>query len=75
VLHGDLRIRLDGVERLCRPGAVVTIAPGVRHAFDSATGAVFEEISSTHFVDDSFYTDPEISRNRNRKTHIRYWMG
>ena len=75
VLHGDLRIRLDGVERVCRPGAVVTIAPGVRHAFDSATGAVFEEISSTHFVDDSFYTDPEISRNRNRKTHIRYWMG
>ncbi len=52
----------------------MTIAPGMRHAFDSDSGAVFEEISSTHFVDDSFYTDPGILKNRERKTFLRYWM-
>lgn len=74
VLHGDLRLRLDDEERLCGPGSVVTIAPGVRHAFESDGGAVFEEISSTHFTNDSFYTDESINRNANRKTVLRYWI-
>jgi sialic acid synthase SpsE/quercetin dioxygenase-like cupin family protein len=74
VLHGDLRLQLDGEEQICRPGSVVTIAPGTRHAFESSTGAVFEEISSTHFVDDSFYTDPAIAKTPNRKTFLRYWV-
>ncbi|MGI4766052.1 MAG: N-acetylneuraminate synthase family protein [Janthinobacterium lividum] len=74
VLHGDLTLQLDDQPRLCGPGAVVTIAPGVRHAFESADGAVFEEISSTHFPDDSFYTDSKITENKNRKTILRYWI-
>ena len=74
VLHGDLVLRLDDEVRTCRQGAVVTIAPGVRHAFESAGGAVFEEISSTHFPDDSFYTDSTITENKNRKTILRYWI-
>ncbi len=74
VLHGDLRIVLDGKERICQPGAVITITPGMRHAFDSKSGAVFEEISSTHFVDDSYYTDEAIAKNKDRKTFLRYWM-
>ena len=53
---------------------MITIAPGVRHAFHSATGAVFEEISSTHYTNDSFYTDEEIDRNASRKTHLSYWL-
>jgi sialic acid synthase SpsE/quercetin dioxygenase-like cupin family protein len=74
ILHGELRLVLNGEERVCRPGAVITIEPGTRHAFDSQTGAVFEEISSTHYVDDSFYTDPSIAQNRDRKTFLRHWM-
>ncbi len=74
VLHGQLNLRLDDEEQVYGPGSVVTITPGVRHAFDSSEGAVFEEISSTHFVDDSFYTDPEIARNRDRKTFLRHWI-
>ena len=74
VLHGDLALQLDGQARTCRPGSVVTIAPGVRHAFESTSGAVFEEISSTHSADDSFYTDPAIGANKNRKTVLRYWI-
>jgi len=74
VLHGELELLLDGVKRVCGPGAVVTITPGMRHAFRSQTGAVFEEISSTHFVGDSFYTDPAIGGNAERKTLLRHWI-
>jgi hypothetical protein len=35
---------------------------------------VIEEISSMHCVDDSFYTDESINRNRDRKTRLTYWL-
>jgi hypothetical protein len=54
---------------------VVTIGPGVRHAFTSPHGSVIEELSSTHFQNDSFYTDDAINKNTHRKTHLKYWMG
>lgn len=74
VLYGDVILELDGQQQVCRPGDVVTVMPGVRHAFRSETGALIEEISSTHFKDDSYYTDPEIAKNTNRKTYLTYWM-
>ena len=74
VLHGTMRLWLDGVERECGPGDVVTVARGVRHRFQAITGVVFEEISSTHQVQDSFYTDPAIGANPHRKTFLAYWM-
>ena len=75
VLHGDVHLYLDGEKRVCRPGDVVNIEPGVRHAFVSPSGSIIEEISSTHHKDDSFYTDESIMRNTNRKTSLTYWMG
>lgn len=74
VLHGELSLRLNGVERLCRPGDVVTVEPGVRHAFHSEHGAIIEELSSTHVTNDSFYTDEAINANLDRKTLLSYWM-
>jgi sialic acid synthase SpsE/mannose-6-phosphate isomerase-like protein (cupin superfamily) len=74
VLHGTMKLWLDGVERECNPGDVVTVGRGVRHRFKAVTGVVFEEISSTHIVDDSFYTDPAIGANTERKTFLAYWM-
>lgn len=74
VLYGSVRFALNGVPHNCKPGDVVTVAPGVRHAFDSTGGAIIEEISSTHFQNDSFYTDPAIGENRHRKTLISFWM-
>ena len=53
---------------------MVTIEPGVRHAFYSAGGVIIEELSSTHLSDDSFYTDEAINANRDRKTLLSYWM-
>lgn len=74
VLHGRMTLWLDGAEREVGPGDVVTVNRGVRHRFKAVTGVVFEEISSTHIVDDSFYTDPAIAQNANRKTFLAYWM-
>jgi sialic acid synthase SpsE/quercetin dioxygenase-like cupin family protein len=74
VLYGDLDVALDGEGRECGPGDVVTVERTVRHAFTSKTGAIFEEISSTHHKDDSFYTDPKISANKERKTFVTHWM-
>ena len=74
VLHGLMTLKLDGVEQSVGPGDVVTVERGVRHAFHTENGVVFEEISSTHIQNDSFYTDVSIGRNLHRKTHLTYWM-
>jgi len=74
VLYGEVNLHLNGQKRVCKPGEVINVEPGVRHAFDTQTGCVIEEISSTHFKDDSYYTDKSIMENRNRKTILTYWM-
>jgi len=74
VLHGDVTLYLDDSPRHLHKGDVVTIEPGIRHKFESASGCVIEEVSSTHYKDDSYYTDLVIAQNQNRKTFIPYWM-
>ena len=74
VLYGAMTLTLDGVEQRVEPGAVVTVERGVRQAFHTDQGVVFEEISSTHIKNDSFYTDEQIGKNLHRKTHLTYWM-
>lgn len=74
IIYGEVMLELNGVVRLYRPGDVVTIEPGVRHAFKAESGAVIEEISTTHDKNDSFYTDPAIMANKQRKTLLTYWM-
>jgi len=74
ILYGDVDVTLNGVTKTYHPGDVINIEPTVRHAFISKTGAVIEEISSTHFKNDSFYTDDSINKNSNRKTLLTYWM-
>ena len=74
ILYGEVHMQLNGEKRVCLPGDVINIEAGVRHAFSSPNGSVIEEISSTHYKDDSFYTDSSISNNKNRKTLLTYWM-
>jgi len=74
VLYGSIELELDGKFQTCVPGDVVTIESGTRHAFISPKGAVIEEISSTHFKDDSYYTDEKITANKHRKTLLTHWM-
>lgn len=73
VLWGKGLIRLDDQEQEMKPGDVFVIQPGTRHYFSSADGLVLEEISSTHYLDDSFYTDEAIHRNNSRKTFLTHW--
>ena len=75
VLFGEVHLYLNGEMQICLPGDVVNIEPGVRHAFTSPHGSIIEEISSTHFKEDSFYTDELIMLNKSRKTLLTYWMG
>jgi len=74
VLHGDVDLYLDDEYRKLRRGDVVTVEPGVRHRFSTTNGCVIEEVSSTHYLNDSFYTDERITQNKNRKTFITHWL-
>jgi sialic acid synthase SpsE/quercetin dioxygenase-like cupin family protein len=74
VLYGDVQLKLDGKLQVLKQGDVMTISPGIRHEFTSIEGCIIEEISSTHYVDDSYYTDESIHKNKNRKTFVTdFW--
>lgn len=74
ILHGKITIWLDGQPIEAERGDVITVQRGVRHKFHTQEGVVFEEISSTHYHDDSFYTDASIHANSRRKTLLTHWM-
>ena len=74
VLHGDVDLFLDDRWHYLQKGDVITIEPGTRHKFSTNFGCVIEEVSSTHYKNDSYYTDESISKNKNRKTFITHWM-
>jgi mannose-6-phosphate isomerase-like protein (cupin superfamily) len=74
VLYGTMWTKLGGDTHICKAGDVVTVERDVRHSFGTDTGVIIEEISSTHFANDSFYTDPAVSQNQHRKTVLTYWM-
>jgi sialic acid synthase SpsE/quercetin dioxygenase-like cupin family protein len=74
ILYGEMNLKLDGKSRQVKPGDVITVERGVRHEFFTETGVVFEEISSAHIQNDSFYTDPAITANKERKTWLSHWM-
>ena len=75
LLYGDLEIVLDGEEKELKAGDVQTVLRGQKHAFTSRNGAIFEEISTTHIRNDSYYDDPKISKldPMERKTILRKW--
>jgi N-acetylneuraminate synthase len=74
ILTGDLTVTLQGEVHRLTAGDVLTVHPGSPHSFTSQDGAVFEEISSRHYADDSYYTDKSINENKNRKTNITVWI-
>jgi sialic acid synthase SpsE/quercetin dioxygenase-like cupin family protein len=73
VLYGDVTIALDGKEKEYRAGDMIIVQRGVKHSFSSKSGGIFEEISTTHYKDDSFYEDAKILENKNRKTEMTFW--
>ncbi len=69
VLYGSLDVVCDGKMRHVTRGETVVIERGVNHSFSSQEGCVFEEISTTHYGNDSFYQDAESFVNP-RKTQV-----
>jgi D-lyxose ketol-isomerase len=57
------------------PGETILILPGVWHSFWTDTGVVFEEVSTTHYNNDSFYADKRINKlqRSERKTMVDHW--
>lgn len=74
VLYGNVQVQLDGNVYEKKASEVLIIPRGQTHAFETRNGCIIEEISSSHIVNDSYYTDPSISANTNRKTFVTYWM-
>jgi len=78
ILWGSAYIKLNGVTRKYYPGDSVTVGRGDRHSFWTKDGVIIEEVSTTHHADDSYYTDPAISKNKQRKTQTNlkedWWM-
>lgn len=75
VLFGELEIEIEGNRQILYPGDSIVIHHGEWHKFQTANGVIFEEISTTHFDDDSFYEDKFIANlsRETRKTRIENW--
>jgi sialic acid synthase SpsE/quercetin dioxygenase-like cupin family protein len=67
VLHGDLHVVLDGKEHNLKIGDLLTVGRNQKHSFDTQGGIIFEEISTTHYKNDSFYDDESIKQFSERK--------
>jgi sialic acid synthase SpsE/quercetin dioxygenase-like cupin family protein len=72
LLHGDLEVCLEGNVKKLSAGETVLVEPGMWHKFHTLDGAIIEEISSTHYNDDSYYDDEFIARmpRQQRKTSV-----
>ena len=75
VLYGCLETITEGQRRTLHPGQTLLIQPGVWHSFWSDQGCVFEEVSTTHFNNDSIYNDKKINdmKREDRKTTATNW--
>ena len=73
LLHGDLEVELDGNVTQMEVGDTLLIKPNGWHKFHTLHGAIFEEVSTTHYNDDSFYEDERIAKRPrdHRKTVIK----
>jgi sialic acid synthase SpsE/mannose-6-phosphate isomerase-like protein (cupin superfamily) len=75
VLYGELSISIDGHIRTLKAGETCLVLPGVWHSFWTDTGAVIEEVSTTHYNNDSVYKDQAIQKlqRHERKTVVDHW--
>lgn len=75
LLYGDLIISIDGTEKIMKPGDIQTILREEKHSFTSINGAIFEEVSTTHIKNDSYYEDAKIRSLDpiERKTILKRW--
>jgi sialic acid synthase SpsE/mannose-6-phosphate isomerase-like protein (cupin superfamily) len=75
LIWGDLEVKMNGTSMQLQRGQKVLVERGAWHSFSSASGAIFEEVSTTHVVGDSYYEDENISKLDvvQRKTVLTGW--
>ena len=75
VLSGTLEVEINGRRKALESGETFWMPRGVVHGFGTATGAIFEEISTANHADDSFYADRKIAAipREERKTRLLNW--
>ena len=75
VLTGIFESVIDGHHRIMKPGETALVQPGVWHEFWSKDGCIVEEVSTTHYNDDSVYSDKKINdlERTERKTIVKNW--
>ncbi len=75
VLYGELEVEKNGHPLKLYPGDTFLVEPNAWHKFSTLDGVIFEEISTTHYNDDSFYEDPLIDSKprEDRKTIVENW--
>ena len=61
LLHGDCVLTLNSKAIKMKKGDPILINRGVKHGFESESGCVIEEISTTHVPGDSVYEDARIN--------------
>ena len=75
VLAGIFDAEIDGHRKTLHPGEVALVQPGVWHNFWSEKGCIVEEVSTTHYDNDSVYNDRKINdlKRSDRKTLVEHW--
>ena len=66
---------MQGPQEMKKMGDTILVKPGEWHKFHTLGGAIFEEVSTTHYNDDSFCEDERIARlpTEARKAYIPNW--
>ncbi len=75
ILYGDLEVEKNGEPFYLKKGDLFLVEPNNWHKFSTLDGVIFEEISTTHYNDDSFYQDEKIASlpRDERKTKVENW--
>ena len=71
LISGDCSLNLEGRTLGLSLGVPVLIPRGVKHSFKTENGCIIEEISTTHHVGDSIYTDPTILRKETKDRKVK----
>jgi len=75
VLTGVFDCIIGGHKKTLYPGDTALVQPGVWHEFWSQNGCIIEEVSTTHYTNDSVYSDKNINdlELAERKTIVKNW--
>ena len=75
LLHGDIEVTLNEVVHNLVLGDLLLVERGTWHSFVTTKGCIFEEVSTTHIIGDSYYEDTKIATLdvMQRKTLLTMW--